>query len=192
MVFHLMIGGFYKESINYSLQIFKEDFITESSFFYIFAKDLRSIFLLKYYFMRISFKAIINLIFLMILSISVQNVDAKNLSALQAGTDIQRRVVPRSQYTKHLKKYNIIIATLSSQEGVDRLKKKFDSDDQRNLIVRNDKGLYYFVLASYDKESEVIAGVKSVADKYTNRYSRNELIRKYGIPFSDIWILEIE
>lgn len=132
------------------------------------------------------------IIFIFLFSvILIQGTRSENLSTFQYNNNIQKRSISSSKYTKHLKEFNIIVATLSNIDGVNRLKKQLDSDGQNNLIVRNKEGLYYIVLGSYDNEKDAVINAKAILDKYTRYYLKDELMRRYGIPFTDIWILEV-
>lgn len=88
-----------------------------------------------------------------------------------------------------LKKYNVIIAALARFEGTERLKRAFAGSGESLIIVRNDSGLYYVIIGSYDTEGQAFEKIRSVETEYLRRYSTTQLQSKYGIPFTDLWIL---
>lgn len=88
-----------------------------------------------------------------------------------------------------LKKYNVIIAALARFEGTERLKRAFAGSGESLIIVRNDSGLYYVIIGSYDTEGQAFEKIRSVETEYLRRYSAVQLQSKYGIPFTDLWIL---
>lgn len=87
-----------------------------------------------------------------------------------------------------LKKYSVIIASLARSEGVERLKKAFGSKETLT-IVRNDAGLYYVIIGSFDTEGQAAEKIRTVEAQYTRQYSRDQLLKTYGIPLTDMWIL---
>lgn len=92
---------------------------------------------------------------------------------------------------KRLKKYNVVIATLSKQSGVNRLSKSLDQDGI-NYFVANDKrsGYYFFVVASSDSEAEAIEARKEFLKKATVNKTRKEIWDQYDIYVTDTYILE--
>lgn len=90
-----------------------------------------------------------------------------------------------------LKKYNVIIASLRLESGKTRLSKSFDSANEKYILARSGGGLYTFVIGSFENRGDAIAYRNKIINKYTSRYSENELFRTFGIPFTDAWILEI-
>jgi hypothetical protein len=95
-----------------------------------------------------------------------------------------------NEYDKaNLKKYNVIIAALSKFEGTERLKKSFEVSGENLVIVRNDVGLYYVIIGSYDIEEQAVNKLRSIELEYNSRFTVAELKKLYGIPFTDLWIL---
>lgn len=90
-----------------------------------------------------------------------------------------------------LKKYNVIIASLRMETGKTRLSSSFDSANEQYIVARSGGGLFTFVIGSFENRGDAIAYRNKIINKYTSRYSENELFRTFGIPFTDAWILEI-
>lgn len=89
-----------------------------------------------------------------------------------------------------IKQYNVVIATLSSRDRANRLKAIFFAEsNEKSWIVKNDQNLYYFILGSFDTEDEAIDKRNRLVSNYTSKYSADELLKKYGIQFTDSWIL---
>jgi len=87
-----------------------------------------------------------------------------------------------------LKRYSVIIASLARPEGVERLKKAFGTKESLT-IVRNDAGLFYVIIGSYDTENQAADKIRTIEVQYTRQYSRDQLLKTYGIPLTDMWIL---
>lgn len=88
-----------------------------------------------------------------------------------------------------LKKYNVIIAALSKFEGTERLKKAFEGSGESLTIVKNDSGLYYVIIGSYDTEGQASDKIRRIESEYNSRYTAAQLQSKYGITFTNLWIL---
>jgi hypothetical protein len=89
----------------------------------------------------------------------------------------------------NLKKFNVIIAALSKFAGTERLKRAFEGSGENLVVVRNDAGLYYVIIGSYDVEEQAVDKLRSIELEYNSRFTVAELKRLYGIPFTDLWIL---
>lgn len=89
-----------------------------------------------------------------------------------------------------LKQYSVIIAALSKKEGVDRLRKAFANTSEQVFFVKNEVGLFYAIIGSYDSESQAMEKLRRVEMEYGSTYTAEQLRNKYGITFSDLWILK--
>ena len=90
--------------------------------------------------------------------------------------------------TEKLYRYNAVIVTLSVPSNVDGLKPKLQKDKLPFSIALNDRGWYYFVVASSDDEAYVLQRRNEVVAEYTTKYTAKQLRQKYGMPFVDAWI----
>ncbi len=90
-----------------------------------------------------------------------------------------------------LKQYNVVIAALSKPASVERLKKAFEASGNQIFFVQNELGIHYAIIGSYNSEIEASEKIRRVQMEYTNRYTTEQLINKYGITFAGLWILKI-
>ena len=91
----------------------------------------------------------------------------------------------------NLKKYNVVIASLSKLEGANRLKALFFAEtNEKFWIAMNAKNIHYFIVGSFDTKEDAIRKKNQLISDYTSRYTKSQLLQKYGIPFADAWILE--
>ncbi|GHV13689.1 hypothetical protein FACS1894169_01230 [Bacteroidia bacterium] len=89
-----------------------------------------------------------------------------------------------------LKHYSVIIAALSKPASVERLKKAFATSSDQIFFVQNELGIHYAIIGSYDTEHEASDKIRRVYMEYTNPYTTEQLFNKYGIKFTDLWILK--
>lgn len=90
-----------------------------------------------------------------------------------------------------LKQYSVVIAALSKPAGVERLKKAFDASGDQIFFVQNELGINYAIIGSYNTENEASEKIRKVYTEYTNRYTTEQLMNKYGISFAGLWILKV-
>lgn len=89
-----------------------------------------------------------------------------------------------------LKKYSVVIASLSKKEGANRLKAIFFAETSEKFwIAQNNKDIYYFLVGTYDSREEAVKKKNQLVRQYTSRYTKSQLLSKFGIPFTDLWIL---
>ena len=88
-----------------------------------------------------------------------------------------------------LKKYSVIIAALSKFESTEHLKSAFDGSGESLTIVKNDSGLYYVIIGSYDTEGQASDKIRRIESEYNSRYTAAQLQSKYGTTFTNLWIL---
>ncbi|MFV0538652.1 MAG: SPOR domain-containing protein [Dysgonomonas sp.] len=89
-----------------------------------------------------------------------------------------------------LKDYSVIIASFSQQEKIDPLKKALTSSVDKLFFVKSNAGFYYAIFGSYKTESEALQKIKRIRMEYTNLYTAEQLNDKYGIAFTDLYILK--
>lgn len=88
-----------------------------------------------------------------------------------------------------LKKYNIVIASLSRYDGARRLQKKLIDEGEQVTIIKGNNNMYRVIIGSFDTEEESVSKIKSIGLYYRGQYTSSQLQSKYGIPFSGLWIL---
>lgn len=89
-----------------------------------------------------------------------------------------------------LKRYSVVIASLSVKPNADALKNKIEADGYKVILAQNESGLYRVIIASHDTKAEAIAKRNEILDFYTSKGDEAYLKRVYNIPFDDLWILE--
>lgn len=98
-------------------------------------------------------------------------------------------VVDPEHFSK-LKKYNVVVATLSQPKGVEKLKKSFDKAGVDYFVVKSLSGrLFHFIVHSSDSEAEAIKArgkflLENVVDK-----TRQEIWNEHEIYMTDTYIL---
>ena len=88
-----------------------------------------------------------------------------------------------------LKKYSVVIASLTNKyNGSEHLKKTLGVKESL-IVVKNTSGIYYVIIGTYDSEQEAMNKIKTVEEQYNARKSSAQLLKTYGIPLTDLWIL---
>ncbi len=88
-----------------------------------------------------------------------------------------------------LKKYSVVIASLTNKyNGSEHLKKTL-GEKEPLIVVKNNSGIYYVIIGTYDLEQEAMNKIKTVEKQYNARSSSTQLLKTYGIPLTDLWIL---
>lgn len=88
-----------------------------------------------------------------------------------------------------LMRYNVVISTLSKQDGVNRLSKTLDKEGIKYFVVKSN-GLFMFVVGSSDSEEAAIKARKDFLLKTTVDKSRQQIWKDYEIEITDTYILE--
>ncbi|MFV0272999.1 MAG: SPOR domain-containing protein [Macellibacteroides fermentans] len=89
-----------------------------------------------------------------------------------------------------MKNYSVVIASFYQPEKMASLKKALTSSSDKLLFVKNDSGVYYAIFGSYKTENEAQQRVKRITMEYTNLFTPEQLNDKYGITFSELYILK--
>lgn len=89
-----------------------------------------------------------------------------------------------------LKDYSVVIASFSQPDNLASLKKALTSSVDKLFFVKNDAGVYYAIFGSYKTENEALQKLKRIRMEYTNLYTTQQLNDKYGITFTDLYILK--
>lgn len=120
----------------------------------------------------------------------------QKLNELGMGGDVKRekqnvKVVNTGDIQK-LKKYSVVVATLTQPKGIESLKQFFDRDGIKHFVVQNPQGRYYFIISSSDSEEEVMKARANFLIENTVNKSRQDIWEKYYIQLTDTFILEKE
>ncbi|MDR1881545.1 MAG: SPOR domain-containing protein [Prevotella sp.] len=101
------------------------------------------------------------------------------------------KLVDRSDMA-YMKKYAIVLGAFSNFSNAEFVKRTFNGLGERTVVVKNSSGLYYSALGGYDTETEAIRKLEEITGKYMEGVSKTKRISRFGIPFDDLWILELE
>lgn len=89
-----------------------------------------------------------------------------------------------------LKRYSVVIATLERKENASKLTNTLKKVGENTIVVQSTPTLNYVLMGSYDNEADVLQKKDEIYQKYVEKHTPQQLFRTYGIPFSDIWILD--
>lgn len=90
-----------------------------------------------------------------------------------------------------LKKYNVVIASFGKNANAQRVKESLQKEGEQVTIVKGSNGMHRVIIGSFDTEEEAKRKIQSIGLFYRGQYTSSQLISKYGIPFSQLWILVI-
>lgn len=89
-----------------------------------------------------------------------------------------------------VKKFNVVVASLSKEDGVKRLTAAFDKVGIKHIVVKNEAGgLHHFVVYSCDTKEEAAEARKKFIQEYSNR-NRSDIWKQFGITMTDSYIWE--
>ena len=87
------------------------------------------------------------------------------------------------------RKYSIVLGSFRSYNNADFVRRTFNGLGERVIVVKNDAGIYYALLASFDDQTASVQKLESFTRQYATGNSKARRISKYGIPLDDLWIL---
>ena len=90
----------------------------------------------------------------------------------------------------NLKKYSVVIASLSVKLNAESLKSRMEAEGYPVILAQNEQGMYRVIVASYDDKESAVAKRDEIYRKYSAKGDTEYLRKTYGIPFNDLWILE--
>lgn len=91
-----------------------------------------------------------------------------------------------------LKKFNVVIASLSVKLNAESLKSRMEKEGYPVILAQNEQGMYRVIVASYDDKNSAASKRDEIYRKYSALGDTEYLRRTYGVPFNDLWILERE
>lgn len=91
-----------------------------------------------------------------------------------------------------LKKYSVVIASLSVKLNAESLKERMESEGYQVILAQNEQGMYRVIVASYEDKAQAAAKRDEIYRTYSAKGDTNYLKKTYGVPFNDLWILERE
>ena len=89
-----------------------------------------------------------------------------------------------------LKKYSVIVATLTQPRGVEALRNFFDRDGIDYFVVRGPENKYHFIIHSSDSEEVAMKARGEFLIRNTVDKSRDDIWHQYYIHLTDTFILE--
>lgn len=120
-----------------------------------------------------------------------QQLDERGLGG-NVRKELQNVKVVNTGDIQKLKKYSVVVATLTQPKGIEALKKFFDRDGIQHFVVKNPQGRYYFVVSSSDSEEEAMKARANFLLANTVNKSRQDIWEQYYIQLTDTFILEKE
>ena len=91
-----------------------------------------------------------------------------------------------------IRKYSVVVGTFARKRNADRLQNVLRADGESAFVVRNAAGNHYVVMGSFDDETSAVRQIESIFSNYVTKYSRSELMGKFGVPIADTFILNNE
>lgn len=116
--------------------------------------------------------------------------DASSLPPVEVSVRKERVEPVFASDAANLKKYNVVIASLSVKLNAESLKSRMENEGYNVILVENEQGMYRVIVASYDDRGMAAAQRDEIYRKYSAKGSSDMLRRTYGVPFNDLWILE--
>lgn len=89
-----------------------------------------------------------------------------------------------------LKAYSVVIAAMGMKPNAESLKKRMENEGYKVILVQNEQGMYRVIIASYDSKEQAIAKKNAILADFASKGDLSALKSKYGIPFTDWWILQ--
>lgn len=96
----------------------------------------------------------------------------------------------KKEDAKKLMRYNVVVATLTQQSGVDKLSKSFDKAGIFYFVVKDRSGYYMFVVGSSDSLEDAIADRKEFLLQATLDKTRKQIWNQFDIEVTDAYIME--
>ena len=88
-----------------------------------------------------------------------------------------------------LRRYSVVVASLSTRLSAETLQTRLQSDSHHVILAQNEQGMFRVIVGSFDDRASAVAQRNALSRQYTAHRSRADLMRIYGIPFDDLWIL---
>lgn len=89
-----------------------------------------------------------------------------------------------------LKKYSVVIASLSVKLNAESLKERMQNEGYPVILAQNEQGMFRVIVASHDDKESAVAKREEIYGRYSAKGNTDFLKRTYGVPFNDLWILE--
>jgi len=116
--------------------------------------------------------------------------DAASLPPVEVSVRKEKVEPVYSTDAPNLKKYSVVIASLSVKLNAESLKSRMEAEGYPVILAQNEQGMYRVIVASYDDKESAVAKRDEIYRKYSAKGDTEYLRKTYGIPFNDLWILE--
>lgn len=102
----------------------------------------------------------------------------------------QEKGIQEVKSFEDLKKYSVVVATLTNPLGVENLEKAFADSGVEYAVVTNPVGRYHFVLCTSDSRVEASKVRTNFLLKYIVNKSKNEIWNQFRVHLTDAFVLE--
>ncbi|MDU1892716.1 MAG: SPOR domain-containing protein [Dysgonomonas sp.] len=92
----------------------------------------------------------------------------------------------------NLKAYSVVIAAMSVKANAESLKQRMENEGYNIILAQNEQSMYRVIIASYDSKEQAVARKNEILGNFTASSDLAALKSKFGIPFTDWWILQRE
>ena len=89
----------------------------------------------------------------------------------------------------NLRRYSVVVASLGNRGNAETLQRRLQNDGHHVILAQNERGMFRVIVGSFDNQFQAIAQKDELRRRYSAMGSPDFLIRMYGIPFNDLWIL---
>ncbi len=116
--------------------------------------------------------------------------DAASLPPVEVSIRKEKVEAVNSVDAANLKKYSVVIASLSVKLNAESLKSRMENEGYNVILAQNEQGMYRVIVASYDYKETAAAKRDEIYQKYSAKGDTDYLRKNYGVPFNDLWLLE--
>ena len=88
-----------------------------------------------------------------------------------------------------LRRYSVVVASLSNRWSAETLQRRLQNDGHHVILAQNERGMFRVIVGSFDNRFQAAAQKDELRRRYSAMGSPDFLVRTYGIPFNDLWIL---
>ena len=88
-----------------------------------------------------------------------------------------------------LRRYSVVVASLSSRWNAETLQRRLQNEGHHVILAQNERGMFRVIVGSFDNRFQAAAQKEELRRRYSAMGSPDFLVRTYGIPFNDLWIL---
>ena len=88
-----------------------------------------------------------------------------------------------------LRRYSVVVASLSSRWNAETLQRRLQGEGHHVILAQNERGMFRVIVGSFDNRFQAATQKEELRRRYSAKGSPDFLVRTYGIPFNDLWIL---